>query len=307
MDPVDGSVDRIIARIAKRQHGLVTRRQLLAAGVSATEIKLRLARGTLHAVHRGVYRVGHTAHSVEARYLAAVYACGDGAALCGFAAGHLFQVIKGTAPAPEVMATTKRTLRGVITHRARRIDPRDRTTHRAIPVTTIQRTLVDLAAHLSLDALGRAFHEAEVRRHLGPAQVEEVLKRRPNTKGAHKLRAVIHGDHPITLSMMERAFLELLTEHGLPLPVTNRPQDGHWVDCRWPTLRLTVELDSYRYHRSRYAWQQGHERERAARARGDEFRRYTYADVVEDPTRMLAELRGLIRALAPRGEAVGRC
>jgi Transcriptional regulator, AbiEi antitoxin len=305
MGTSDRSVDRVIARMAKRRHGVVTRAQLLDAGVSARQIQRRLRRGTLHAVHPGVYRVGHTATSVEARYLAAVDACGDGAMLCGLAAAHLFGILKGTPPAPEVMATVERKIRGVITQRARRIDPRDRSTWRGIPVTTIERTVTDLAGRLSLDALGRAFHEAEVRHKLKPAQVEEVLERRPNTTGARNLKAVIRGDHPITLSIMERAFLELLAKHGLPLPVTNRPKDGHWVDCRWPDLRLTVELDSYRYHRSRFAWQQGHERERAARARGDEFRRYTWADVVEHPARMLAELRRLLQAPGGRCEAIG--
>jgi very-short-patch-repair endonuclease len=69
---------------------------------------------------------------------------------------------------------------------------------------------------------------------------------------------------------------------------------GRRVDCRWPDHRLTVELDSYRYHHSRHAWEQDRRREREARARGDEFRRYTYGDVFESPGRMLAELRDLL-------------
>ena len=78
------------------------------------------------------------------------------------------------------------------------------------------------------------------------------------------------------------------------LPLTNRPAGGRRVDCRWPELRLTVELDSYRYHASRHAWEKDHRREREARARGDNFRRYTYGDVFEEPELMMAELRGLL-------------
>ena len=74
----------------------------------------------------------------------------------------------------------------------------------------------------------------------------------------------------------------------------NRRVDGRYVDCRWPTQRLTVELDSYRYHGTRHAWEQDHEREREARARGDEFRRYTWTDVSEKTAAMLADLRGLL-------------
>ena len=123
----------------------MTRRVLLAAGVRSKQIQRRLDRWTLHAVHPGVYLVGHTAPSLEARFLAAVDACGEGAVLCGFAAAYLYGLLKGSRPPPEVTAATKRRVRGVITHRARTLDPRDRTTFRGIPITTVQRTVTDLA------------------------------------------------------------------------------------------------------------------------------------------------------------------
>jgi very-short-patch-repair endonuclease len=95
-------------------------------------------------------------------------------------------------------------------------------------------------------------------------------------------------------SKLERRFLERLREAGLPLPQTNRPAGGRRVDCRWPEHRLTVELDGYRYHSSRHAWETDRRREREARARGDEFRRYTFGDVEEWPAWMLRELRALL-------------
>jgi very-short-patch-repair endonuclease len=98
----------------------------------------------------------------------------------------------------------------------------------------------------------------------------------------------------MTLSELERHFLALVRESGLELPETNRPAGGRRVDCRWPHRRLTVELDSYRYHNSRHAWERDRLREREARARGDEFRRYTRDDVFEEPQLMLAELRRLL-------------
>jgi len=88
-------------------------------------------------------------------------------------------------------------------------------------------------------------------------------------------------------------FLTRLRAAGLQLPQTNRPAGGRRVDCRWPARRLTVELDGYRYHHSRHAREQDRGREREARARGDEFRRYTYGDVFERPALMMAELRAL--------------
>lgn len=98
---------------------------------------------------------------------------------------------------------------------------------------------------------------------------------RPNVRGARKLRRVLHGDVKVTLSRLERAFLALLRRNDLPLPETNRRVGERRVDCHWPARRLTVELDSYRFHASRHAWEQDRRREREARARGDEFRRYT--------------------------------
>jgi very-short-patch-repair endonuclease len=282
-----------LARLGGEAHGVVTRRRLLAAGVSARQIEERLRSGALLREYRGVYRVGHRAPSLGARYLAAVLACGQGALLCGQAAGHLFGALKGPAPPPEVTAPTKRRVRGVRTRRSR-VDPVDATKWRRIPVTTLPRTLVDLAAVLDVDELARAFHQAEVLHGTTPVQVEGVLERRPNTPGAAKLRAVLRGDAPILLSKLEERFRALLRKAGLPLPVTNRKAGRHWVDCRWPNHRVTVELDSYRYHHSRHAWEQDRGRERRARARGDEFRRYTWGDVHEQPQQTLAELRALL-------------
>ena len=111
------------------------------------------------------------------------------------------------------------------------------------------------------------------------------LARRPNARGAANLRAVMSGEARVSLSRLESRFLELLREHGLPLPQTNRPAGGRRVDCRWPEHRLTVELDSYGFHNSRYSWEQDHRREREAYARGDQFRRYTWGECSSSPAR----------------------
>ena len=294
MQPQGRTVEQELARIASAGHGVVTRTQLLHAGVTPQEIKSRVQAGALLRVHRGVYRVGHRAPSIEATYLAAVLAAGEGALLSGRAAAHLLGLVRGTAPTPELITRTERRIEGVRTHRSRVLDARDATTFSGIPVTTVPRTLVDIAANLSLDALARACHEAGVRHRATPSAVEAVLARRPNSPGAKKLRRVIHGDVHVTLSKLEARFLGLLRREGLPLPITNRPAGGRRVDCRWPEHRLTVELDGYQFHNSRHSWEQDRRREREARARGDDFRRYTYADVTEDATLMLAELRPLL-------------
>jgi very-short-patch-repair endonuclease len=158
---------------------------------------------------------------------------------------------------------------------------------------------VDLAAVLSLEQLARTCHEAGVLHDLTPRQVRTVLERRPNAKGAAILRLVLDGDAPATLSKLERGFLKLLRENGFPRPEVNRPAGGRRVDCRWPDHHVSVELDGYRYHRSRHAWELDHRREREARARGDQLFRYTYGDVFGTPAIVVRELSQVL----PRGGA----
>jgi predicted transcriptional regulator of viral defense system len=181
-------VEQELALRASGAHGLVTRAELLRGGVTPDEIKHRVRVGALIREHRGVYRVGHRAPSVEARYLAAVLACGPGALLSGPAAAHLLGLTKGPAPRPQVTGPTERRVRGVATRRSRVLHPRDGTVVRGIPVTTIPRTVVDLAATLGLDDLARAFHEAAVRYRTTPAQVDAVLARLPRSRGARGCR-----------------------------------------------------------------------------------------------------------------------
>ena len=278
-----------VARLASSSHGVVTRRQLLAAGLTARQIERRLEKGVLLRAHPGVYRVGHRAPGHEALYLAAVWACGSGAVLSGRAAGHLLGIIASPPSMPEVTTRTERRLPGIATRRTR--SPVEATVWRGIPVTTPARTLVDLASVLAVPDLARACHEAGIRYGTRPAEVETILGPK---RGAGKLRRVLGGDEHVSLSALERRFLALLRDAGLPLPVTNRPAGGRRVDARWPAQRLTVELDGYRYHSSRHAWETDRRREREAYARGDDFRRYTYGDVFEQPLPMLRELSSIV-------------
>jgi hypothetical protein len=224
MAPQDRTVERIIARIASRAHGIVTWAEMRREGVSEAEIKRRVEIGLLIPIYRGVYRVGHTAPSVESDFIAAVKACGGGAVLSGRAAGYLLGLIKKRPPKPEVTAPTERRVKGIKTKRCRRLDRRDVITFRGIPVTSVPRTLVDLAAVLAEEELARACHEAGVRFRTTPRHVEAALK--PNSPGARTLRGIMRGEVPVSLSEMERVFFEALRPTGLPLPETNRSADG---------------------------------------------------------------------------------
>src|SRR4029079_5194577 len=114
MSPRTPTVQRVLGDVASRQHGVVSRSQLLRAGVTVEEIRRRVRSGVLLPVHRGVYRVGHCAPSLEARYMAAVLAGGDEAHLSGRAAAHLFGLLKGRPPQPAVSTPLKRRIDGVI-------------------------------------------------------------------------------------------------------------------------------------------------------------------------------------------------
>lgn len=293
-----GGIDRTdqrIGRLATAAKGIVTRSALLDLGVTDREIEGRVEKGALIRVHRGVYRVGHVAPSIEATYLAAVKACGIGAVLFDSAAGYHQAILRTpTPPAPEVLCPTQRSVPGVKTRRCRHIDPVEIATYRGIPITTVPRTLLDLAAHLTEGELARAAHEAWVRHRTRASYVLAVLQRHPRAKGARKLRAVMCGDVNVTLSRLEAMFLRAMSDAEIELPETNQHVDGKYVDCRWRG-RLTVELDSYAFHNSHHAWEQHHQRRRAARARGEEFRTFTWWDVTEGREAMVDDVRGLLR------------
>jgi very-short-patch-repair endonuclease len=110
---------------------------------------------------------------------------------------------------------------------------------------------------------------------------------------------------PPEVSTTADRILALLRSANLPLPQTNRPASGRYVDCRWPEHNLTVELDSYTYHHTRHAWEQDRRRARQAHARGDDFRRYTRDDVKKDSQQVLVELRGLLSGAPGSGSRSG--
>ena len=280
----------IAAAIAARQHGRVTRRQLLAAGIDARRIERWLADGRLRRVHRGVYAVGHVAPSMHGDYIAAVFAGGDGARLSCAPAAHLFKLTRARrAPAPEITVPTLHHRRrpGIVIHRVKALHPYDTTEYEGIPITSVPRVLLDLAPRLSPPDLARACHEAWVHYRTTPIHVEACIARNPNKPGVAKLRRALGAD--ITLSDLEDAFLILLEQHGLPRPRTNIDLAGDRVDCHWPQHGLTVELVSYRFHATR----DGFEKD-VARRRRSRHVAFAWGDVVERPAATAAELRQLL-------------
>jgi hypothetical protein len=282
----------IAGRIAGGQHGRVTRQQLLAAGLDRSRIDRWLADGRLVRVHHAVYAVGHRAPSMYGDYMAAVLACGPGAVLSHRAAAFLLRLLRcATPPPPEVTVPTTNGRRrpGIIIHRVASLPARDWFTLDGIRVTTVPRTLLDLAPATEPEELTRMCHEAWVHHRTRPAHVDAVIARDPGKKGATKLKRAQRAD--ATLGELESGFLALLNGHGLPRPRTNIDLAGDKVDCHWPQHGLTIELHSYRFHASRLAF----ERDLARRRRSSHVA-YSYGDVFERPARTAAEIAALLTA-----------
>ncbi len=161
-----------LARLAGPAWGIVTRAEAIEAGLSERQIDLRIEKGLLIVEFPGVYRVGHCAGIYEARYMAAVKACGEDSALMRLAGAYLLGLVRGAPPSPAVLTPKRRCVQGIITCHSRHIDPRDITIHRGIRVTNVPRTLCDMAPHQLLSDLARTCHEAGVKHRTTPRDVD---------------------------------------------------------------------------------------------------------------------------------------
>jgi very-short-patch-repair endonuclease len=267
-----------------------------AAGLTKDGIQRRLKSGRLHRLHRGVYAVGHVALTQRSWELAAVLACGPDAVLSHRSAGRLWGLVR-SAPAIEVTAPRSREARaGLVLHRSRRLDPDDRATRNAIPVTSVARTLVDLAEVLSTPRLADAVHEAEVQRTFDLQRVRETLSRLPGRAGEPRLRRVLATyDVPgITRSEAERRFLRLCAIHGLPRPEANVSIAGHQVDFLWRAAALAVEVDGAAAHHTRRAFERDRRRDRTLATHGIHVVRVTWRDLTHRPRALAEQLAAIL-------------
>lgn len=287
------SPDARIATLAARQYGVVGRRQLLDAGVSRDAIAYRLADQRLHPVHHGVYAVGTPELRIEGRWLAAVLASGECAVLSHRAAAALLGLRPVWRDRVEVSAARSfKYCRGVTTHRPRRLEDRERTTHLGIPVTTVSRTLTDVADVANARVLRKVLEQAEI---LRLDATPEVI---PGRRGAGRLaRALAEQgpDVPLTRSGVEVRFLEICRDAGLPRPLVNNSIEGMEVDFCWPAARLVVEADGWGVHRTHAAFQRDRRRSALLSMRGWTVTRFSDADIVRDRRYVEATLRTLIR------------
>ena len=285
--------DWMIATLATMQYGVVSRRQLLAAGIGAGAIETRLKRHQLHPLHRGVYAVGHTALVPLAREMAAVLACGPSAALSHYSAAWLWGLLEMAYDLIDVTVGRSSHKRpGVRVHRSRTLGPEDVRTHRGIPVTAPARTLLDLAEVASARELERAFAEAITQRLTTHAALAAAVENARGHRGAGRLRDLLtRGEEPaLTRSEAEDRLLALVREAGLPSPAVNTRLGAHLVDFHWRDRNLVAEVDGYRFHSSRGAFERDRRRDADLNAAGFRVLRITWRQLAEEPMAVIARL-----------------
>jgi Protein of unknown function (DUF559) len=286
-----------VVEIAERQHGVVAHHQLIGVGFRPTAIQRGVAAGRLHRLHLGVYAVGHRHLSREGRWMAAVLACGPRALLSHQDAATLLGLLRTSGNRVHVTAgRPPEGHPGIVLHRSRRIHPEDREVEDGIQVTSVPRTLLDLAESVPQWLLGRAIDEAERRGLFDLRALDRLIERSHGRHGLRQLRAALRAYRPIpfTRSELERRFLDLCRQAGLPAPSVNLFVEGMEVDFVWPEQRVVVELDSQAHHRTTRAFEEDRRRDATLQVAGYRVLRVTHHRLEAEPLEVVREIRALL-------------
>jgi very-short-patch-repair endonuclease len=283
----NAAADPPVAEIASRQHGVVSTRQLLDAGLIQNEIATRIRNGHLYRAHQGVYFVGFPGHSLESRWMAAVLACGGHCGELAFlshrSAAALWEMLppdRGMIDVAIVGEVGRAWRAGLRIHRPRTLEV-GMTTHRAgIPVTNSQRTISDLRR--AKPSRGGATPE-QLRRAMRQAAMLG-LPVGPATRADR------------TRSDLEKLFLRLCRAHGISAPEVNVDVGGLEVDFLWRSHRAVVETDGYRYHRGRIAFKNDRDRDLRLVELGFRVLRFSDAQLEDEPTRVASGVHRLLAA-----------
>jgi very-short-patch-repair endonuclease len=245
-----------------------------------------------HVLHRGVYAVGHEALTWRSHLIAAVYACGPQALASHRAAG----AIHGLISSQRIEVTGPRGCKpkpGITVHRSRHIPDEDRTLIGAIPVTSVARTLVDLADVLTDERLAKAVHQAEILRIFDLTALRRAQERAGGRKGRHRLSRVLATYQPephLLRSEAEKKLKQLCKDHALPQPQFNVNLHGFEVDVYWPEANLVLEVDGAATHHTTSAFHADRRRDRALVAHGIQPIRVTWPDLGGELMRQVKEI-----------------
>ena len=305
-------VDALVARIAERQHGVVDLDQLRDAGLRIGAINSRVRSGRLHRLHTRVFAVGHARLSRQGRWSAAVLALGDRALLSHVSAAALWGLRPSSASRIHVTVPTSAGLghRGaIVVHRSRTLTAADASTRDAIAVTSVARTLLDLAAMLAPGPLERAVEQSLLLRLFDLHAVDAVIaanRTRPGATALARIVAGLHDEPPLTRSELEALMRDLCDAQAIPRPEVNAILEGEEVDFLWRSSRLVVETDGHESHGTRA----GFERDRAKDARltvlGYRVVRFTHRRLVFEPHAVVETLQALLPRQTSRVRPAGR-
>lgn len=291
--------------LARRQHGVVTRRQLAELGLTKHGIDHRVARGRLHPVRRGIYAVGRPELTEEGRWMAAVLVAGGPgvAALSCSSAAALFRIGVEHAAGIEVtrLSVDPMRLKGITVHRRPGLKPGWFVHHDGIPVTSPVRTLLDLAARHDQRTVERFVNEADRLRLVRTDDLRNALDIHAGERGVARLRAILdRRTFRYTRSELERAFLPLVRAAALPMPRTSVYVNGHEVDFYFPALDFVVETDGLTYHRTPAQQANDVARDQDHSAAGTHSLRFTHAQIRYEPKRVTRTLRATASRLSGR-------
>jgi predicted transcriptional regulator of viral defense system len=286
-----------VSDLAGRQWGVVSAAQLRALGASRSAITRRVHAGQLHRLFPGVYSVGHASLAREGRRLAAVLACGPDAVLSHRTAAAHWGLLRTDQTRIDVTAPRGRHgAPGIRLHRSRSLDARDTTHHEGIPITSVSRTLLDLAAQARPSELERALAQADRLRVYDHRTITDVIARSNGHRGTNVLAEATTQQPKWTRNAWEAEFLELIRKASLPEPLTNdafhAPDHGHCEpDYHWPTHRVIVETDGFETHGTQAAFRNDRAKDAALTASGYRVLRFT-KDV--EPDLVVRRLRALL-------------
>jgi predicted transcriptional regulator of viral defense system len=274
-----------LAALAGRQHGVVSRRQLMRLGFSGSAVGRLAEARRVHRVHQGVYRTGHQPLPGQGRCMAAALACGPGAVLSHGSAAWLWGLLGRCPTKPVVTVTGRRARRiGIETHAAA-LTGAEWGTIEYIPVTSLPRTLLDLAATDTPRRLQQAIERAERLGRLDLIAIDALLALRRGERGSRHLHLALdlYRDPAFMRSRAERLFLALAKEAGLPRPAMNTFVAGHEIDAYWAKERFAVEVDGWDAHRTRAAFESDPLRQENLKLAGIDSIRITARRIEREP------------------------
>jgi len=291
---VSGTREQRVAGIAAAQCGIVSRRQLRAAGIGSGVIDRLVRKGRLLRVHRGVFAVAGLPSVPLAAETAALLSIRDGALLSHHSAAALWGMTSTAGGLVHVLVRGNSAghRRGVRIHRTELLDASDARVRNGLPVTSPIRTLLDDAPSLEARELERAFDQAQVGGLFRLRELATRLQLGGDRRGLRLLRALAERETgtTVTRSQAEERFLELVRQAGLPAPHVNAHRYGYELDFFWEQQRFVVEIDGYAFHRSHGSFERDRRRDAKLRAVGVSATRVTWLQLVDEPLAVIARL-----------------